>query len=183
MGSVINRNRFLRWSHLPREKKIYLVIFATYFVATFAFITIGLQPIKSSAAVYAAETETAIGLLTIDDIELRAPVKTVKLNGKTLEVPEQIAGAYSVHENKTLVIGHSSTIFKRLNEVKIGEEITYNGKKYTISNIEEKRKENIVMKDILKTEDEDTLVLMTCSGEKIANTEGDHTHRLIITAK
>lgn len=185
MGSVVTRSRFSyfsRLAHLPREKKIYLVIFATYFLATFAFIAIGLQPIKSSAAVYAAESETAISLLSIDSIDLYAPVKTVALNGKTLEVPEQIAGAYSVHENKTLIIGHSSTIFTRLNELKTGEEITYSGKKYTISSIEEKRKEDVIMKDILKAEEKDTLILMTCSGEKIAGTASDHTHRLIITA-
>ena len=177
MGSVITRSRF------SREKKIYLAIFATYFTAAFAFLAIGLQPIKSSAEVYATEAQTAIGLLSIDSIGLHAPVKTVKLNGKTLEVPEQITGAYSVHENKTLIIGHSSTVFNRLNEAKIGEEITYNGNKYNIINIEEKRKEDVIMKDILKAEDEDTLILMTCSGEKIANTESDHTHRLVITAK
>ena len=186
MGSVIERSRFSRFSsrlaRLPREKKIYLIIFATYFLAAFAFVVIGLQPVKSSAAVYATESETASGLLSIDAINLNAPVKKVALNGKTLEVPEQIAGAYSVHENKTLVIGHSSTIFKDLKSTTIGMKIAYNGKTYTIRTIEEKLKQDIIMKDILKTEEKDTLVLMTCSGEKINGTSDDHTHRLIITA-
>ena len=186
MGSVIERSRFSRFSsrlaRLPREKKVYFVIFATYFLATLAFVIIGLQPVRSSAAVYATETETASGLLSIDAINLNAPVKKVMLNGKTLEVPEQIAGAYSVHENKTLIIGHSSTIFKDLKNTTIGMKITYSGKEYTIRNIEEKLKQDIVMKDILKAEEKDTLVLMTCSGEKIDGTSSDHTHRLIITA-
>ena len=177
MGSVIQGLR------LSRKKKIYLLIFATYFVAAFAFITIGLQPIKDGVAVYAAESETATALLSIDEINLYAPVKTVMLNGKTLEVPEQIAGAYSVHENKTLIIGHSSTIFSPLKNTKTGMEISYNGKKYTITSITEKQKQDIVMKDILQSAEKDTLILMTCSGEKIAGSASDHTHRLIVTAE
>ena len=188
MGSVIESLRFLRRpreisGRLSRSKKIYLLIFATYFVAGFAFITIGLQPVKDSAAVYAVETEAATSLLTIDDINLYAPVKTVTLNDKTLEVPDQIAGAYSVHENKTLIMGHSSTIFKDLKNTTTGMKITYNGKIYTIMGIEEKLKQDISMQDILKAEEKDTLILMTCSGEKIAGSASDHTHRLIITAE
>ena len=176
MGSVIEGLRF------SRKKKIYRFIFATYFVAAFAFIAIGLQPVKNSEAVYAAESETATALLSIDSINLYAPVKPVTLNGKTLEVPEQIAGAYSVHENKTLIMGHSSTIFSGLKSVKTGAEISYNSKIYTITDITEKQKQDIVMKDILKSEEKPTLILMTCSGEKIAGSASDHTHRLIVTA-
>ena len=177
MGSVVTRSRF------SREKKIYLAIFATYFLAAFAFVTIGLQPINNASSVYAAETETATNLLIIKKIRLYAPVKNiVMLNDNTLEVPEQIAGAYSVHKNKTLIIGHSSTVFSNLKKLKIGEKISYNGKEYTISSIEKKQKQDVIMKDILKPEETDTLVLMTCSGEKIEGTNGDHTHRLIITA-
>lgn len=179
MGSVAIRSRF---SCMSRKKKIYLLIFATYFLATFAFITIGLQPINDPSSVYATESETATGLLSIDSINLRAPVKKITLNGKTLEVPEQIAGSYSMRENKTLIIGHSSTIFSNLKDVKVGDIISYNGKNYTINTIEEKQKQDISMESILKAEEKDTLVLMTCSGTKINNTTGDHTHRLIITA-
>lgn len=177
MGSVIERPRF---SH---RQKISLLIFTTYFIAGFTFITIGMQPVKDSASVYASEAESATSLLSIDSIGLHAPVKNVMLNGKTLEVPEQIAGSYSVHNNKTLVIGHSSTIFSNLKNTTTGMEISYNGKKYTITDIVNERKEDIVMKEILKTEENDTLILMTCSGEKIEGTTSDYTHRIIITAK
>jgi sortase (surface protein transpeptidase) len=37
------------------------------------------------------------------------------------------------------------------------------------------------MKELLKAEDTDTLVLMTCAGELMSN--NDATHRLIVTAK
>ena len=79
-------------------------------------------------------------------------------------------------------MGHSSTIFSGLKSVKTGEEISYNSKIYTITDITEKQKQDIVMKDILKSEEKPTLILMTCSGEKIAGSASDHTHRLIVTA-
>ena len=176
MGSVIERSRF------SRKQKISLLIFATYFIAGFAFIAIGLQPVKDPAAVYATESELATSLLSIDAINLHAPVKSVTLNGKTLEVPEQIAGSYSVHEHKTLIMGHSSTIFSNLKDLSIGDEISYSDKTYTISSIEEKQKQDIDMSEVLSAAETDTLILMTCSGDKIAGSASDHTHRLIITA-
>ena len=80
-------------------------------------------------------------------------------------------------------MGHSSTIFSGLKSVKTGARISYNGKYYTITDITEKQKQDIVMKDILKAENKPTLILMTCSGEKIEGSASDHTHRLIITAE
>lgn len=176
MGSVIERSRF------SRRQKISLLIFSTYFVAGFAFIAIGLQPVRDSAAVYATESELATSLLSINAINLHAPVKEVAMKGKTLEVPEQIAGSYSVHDNKTLIMGHSSTIFANLNNLSLGDKISYNNKTYTISNIEEKQKQDIDMSEVLSAAETDTLILMTCSGDKITGTASDHTHRLIITA-
>ena len=176
MGSVIQRSRF------SKEVKIKLGIFATYFVATLAFVYFGLQPATSSEEVYAKESETAITTLSLPtDNQENIPVKKIAKNGKNLEVPEQIVGTYSIHENKTLLIGHSSTAFKNLKDLQQNDKITYNGKEYTITNIQEKLKQDISMKEILKPEEKDTVVLMTCSGEKIANSE-DYTHRLIITA-
>ena len=178
MGSVIYRPRF------SGARKIYLAIFATYFLSAIAFVVIGLQPVRENTGVaYATEASSASGLLTIDSIDLDAPVKPVALNGRELEVPDQIVGSYSAHSNKTLLIGHSSTIFTRLKDVKLGDKITYSGKSYTITNIEEKQKQDIIMSDVLKEEPVDTLVLMTCSGDAIPGTSGDHTHRLLITAE
>lgn len=179
MGSVIHRSRF------SKEVKIKLGIFATYFVAAVAFVYFGLQPATSPEQVYAAESESAIATLSIptegQDSHQDLPVKKIAKSGKELEVPEQIVGVYSVHKNKTLLIGHSSTAFSNLKNLQQNDKITYNDKEYTIKNIEEKPKKDISMKEILKAEEEDTIVLMTCSGEQVANSE-DYTHRLIITA-
>lgn len=177
MGSVINHPLF------TREKKIHLAIFVVYFIAAFAFLTIGLQPIKDAGSVYAAEAATATESLSIPEIGLSTPVKIVSVTGADLEVPEQIVGSYSSHPNKTLLIGHSSTVFKDLKDLKLNSIIIYNDKTYSVLDITKQAKSDISMKDILKSAEKDTLVLMTCSGEAIAGTDGDHTHRLIITAE
>ena len=176
MGSVISKTSFLC------QHKVHLFVFCAYFIAAFAFLTIGMQPVKDPSTVYATETENATGTLTIPNINLNTPVKPINLNGNDLDVPEQIAGSYSVHNNKTLIVGHSSTVFNNLHQLAIDDTIEYAAKSYRITKIEEKSKTAISMKEILKPEETDTLVLMTCSGEQIDGSNGDHTHRLIITA-
>ena len=179
MGSVIESYRLFG----GKKFKLYLGIFLVYFIAGFAFLAVGLQPIKSAEAAYAAESETAEESLTIPAINLSAPVKITSLNGNDLIVPEQIAASFSMSENKTLIIGHSSTIFTDLKDVKMNDEIIYQGETYRVTSIEEKLKNAIDMSEILKSENSPTIILMTCSGDRIEGTAGDHTHRLIITAE
>lgn len=139
------------------------------------------RPLFMNAAdVYAEESRTATGSLTIPAIGLEAPVAKVSLDGKTLTAPEQIAGSFSQHQGKTLLIGHSSTIFSTLHQVQLGDKLTYNDHVYTVSSIETKLKSDIDMADVLKSESKDTVILMTCSGEPLGGQ--DYSHRLIITA-
>ena len=166
-----------------RNKLLYVAIFAAYAVFTFAFFTIGLQPVRSAETVYAEESTEADSILNIPSISLTAPVMQSTVTDNVLSVPDQIAASYSTSTNKTLIFGHSSTIFKDLNLVKIGEIATYNEKSYQIIDITEKQKNDISMPEILAPASKDTIVLMTCSGELIPNSDGDHTHRLIITAE
>ncbi len=179
MGSVIESYRLFG----GRKTKLYFGIFLIYFIAGFAFIAIGLQPVKSAESVYASESELAEESLQIPAISLDAPVKISSLSGIDLIVPEQIVGSFSMNKNKSFLFGHASTIFKDLKNTHLNDEIIYNGKHYHISDIVEKPKSEIDMAELLKEETEDTVVLMTCSGEKIEGTNGDHTHRLILTAK
>lgn len=199
MGSVIEKSRF------SKEVKLKLGIFLVYFLATLTFVYFGLQPASKPEEVYATESAEATATLTIsarnntDDnannntsndaktsitaaktLE-QIPVKPIEKVGTELEVPEQIAGSYSVHQNKTLIVGHSSTIFKNLKYLQLGDTITYSEKEYTITKIEEKLKQDISMAEVLKSETEDTLVLMTCAGDPVGN--GDYTHRLIVIAR
>lgn len=197
MGSVIENCRhfleekpsnsclflFLSSKLRNRKARLYLGIFLIYFVAGFAFLAIGLQPVKSAEAVYAAEAGSAEESLAIPAISLSTPVKISTLSGSDLSVPEQIAASFTMHDNKYFIFGHSSSVFKDLKNLQIGDQIIYQGQSYTTALIEEKLKADVNMEDILAAADTPTIVLMTCSGEKIEDTNGDHTHRIIITAK
>ena len=120
--------------------------------------------------------------LVIPAIDLSTPVKNLTRDHNTLTAPETIPGAYSENLHKTLLIGHSSTIFEDLKDLKIGDRITFDGAAYVINNLETLKKDDIDMRAIIAspTDGTDTLVLMTCAGESIGNR--DYTHRLIITA-
>lgn len=172
------RIRRRRWT--MRHTK--LIIFAFYIIAVPTYIFIGLQPsTRSVAETLAAESENASGYLMISSINLSTPVSEVSLEDRTLSVPEYIAGSFSNHQNKTLLIGHSSTVFENLKNIKFGQAIDYNEHTYRVTNIETRLKEKISMTKILKEEKTDTIVLMTCAGHSLGG--NDYSHRLIITAE
>ena len=167
-----------RWT--MRQTKILILMF--YLIAVPTYVFIGLQPsTRSVAETLAAEAEGASGYLMISGINLSSPVAEVSLEDRTLSVPEYIAGSYSNHKNKTLIIGHSSTVFENLKDVKFGQAIDYNEHTYRVTNIETRLKEKISMSDILKEEKNDTIILMTCAGQSLGG--NDYSHRLIITAE
>ncbi|MBQ3305999.1 sortase [Candidatus Saccharibacteria bacterium] len=162
MGSVIRKHK--------------LLFAVLYLFALAAYLLVGFQPSMSSAA-----EETAQGRLIINSISLSTPVQPVELKDRTLDVPDEIAGSFSEHENKIFLFGHSATVFKNLKNVKFGDIVDYGDHSYKIINIETRKKSEISMLSILKSEEKDTVVLMTCSGENLGN--GDFSHRLIITAE
>lgn len=151
--------------------KLFFSIFISVMAPIYAFI--GLQP---SAIVDAANYPT----LTIDAINLSTPVVGLELSDRQLIAPAKIAGSYSQAPNKVFIIGHSTTVFDRLDKVRVTDTITYDGKNYTITEITTLLKSNVNMGEILAAGEEDTIVIMTCAGEPLPNQ--DATHRLIITA-
>lgn len=144
-----------------------------YIVAFFAYVAVGLAPADGIAY-------TIDGGLVIPSIDLNSGVTKLELKDHKLNTPDSIVGSYSQNINKTFLIGHSTTVFKSLNQAKVNDTIIYNNVEYKITSMEVYRKSDINMKDVLKAEKEDTLVLMTCAGEPIDET--DATHRLIVTA-
>ena len=100
---------------------------------------------------------------------------------RKLTPPETIAGSYSQNENKTLIIGHSSTVFKKLEQVRLGNEIKYGDKTYIVTNTVTLEKSQVDMSSVLATSESNTLVLMTCAGDPLP--DQDATHRLLITAQ
>lgn len=162
-----------------RRIKLGLALF--YLLAIPAFIIFGLQTADTSAEVRASEIAAAEEYLSIRSISLETPLARVELKDNVLNAPQYIAGAYHSHENKTLIIGHSLTIFENLNKIAFGDQIDYEDATYVVTNLETLAKSDIKMSEILKNESEPTLILMTCAGEQLSGV--DFSHRLIVTAK
>ncbi len=145
---------------------LYLILFAVY-------VIIGLQPVSASKYEISARLEIpAIGLVS--------DVTELSLNNNELIAPDTIAGSYSQADNKTLLIGHSTTVFYNLSNLRLSEAIQYNGHDYKVAAIDMLPKEKISMRDLLSGANKDTIVLMTCAGTLFG--DGDASHRLIITA-
>lgn len=151
-------------------KNIFIVVYVLAFVL---YIIIGLQPAK-------AHNYDVSGQLYIPKIDLVSDVTTLELNNKKLDTPDTIVGSYSRNDNKTLLIGHSTTVFQNLDQVQIDDMIRLDNQIYYVDDIVVQAKDDISMMNLLKKEDKDTLVIMTCAGELLSG--GDATHRLIITA-
>ncbi len=159
---------------LRRRLDLRKVVGAVYFVAAFLFLVIGLQPV-------AAQNYELAAWLRIPKIGLELGVAKVGTQDNELMVPDELVGSFSQAENKTLLVGHRTTVFNRLGEAMIGDEIDYDGDVYVVSGIEVVPKEEIWMWKILETAEKPTIVLMTCAGEIFE--DGDATKRLIVTAE
>lgn len=163
-----NFNPF-RWS----KRAIHVFAFGFFATMLPVYAIIGAQPtIPIEAASYPT--------LTIPSIHLNTPVEPLELTDHQLITPQAIAGAYQQNPHKTLIIGHSSSVFQNLNQVSLGEIIEYQGSHYIVTAISVPAKTEINMAEILAGNDTETLVLMTCAGEPLPNQ--DATHRLLITA-
>ena len=148
------------------------IITLAYFVWATAFIIIGFQPANSDAA--SGDT------LSIPSISLETTTEPVALVDRRFSVPDFAVGAYYASENKIFLMGHKATIFSELKDVALGDEITFADDTYSVTNIEVKPKDKIDMSKILASTSEPTLILMTCHGTPLSDT--DYSHRLILTA-
>ena len=149
-------------------------VIISYFSSLFVYVIFGFMPAG-------AKNYDISGKVSIPAINMFSEVTSLELEGRKLETPDYIVGSYSNAENKTLLIGHRSTIFNKLDEVMIGDSIWFNGQEYIVSDSEIYEKANINMDQLLAREDENTLVVMTCAGKYLD--ASDATHRLIVTAK
>ena len=151
-------------------KKVFTIL---YIVAFFVYLAVGVQTTGATADEFS-------GKLAIPSINLITGVVDVKLENHKLNTPDTVAGVYSKYDSKIFLIGHSSTVFKNLNQVNTGDIILYNEKQYQITKTETLLKSDINMNKILAPTRENTLIIMTCAGEMVG--EKDATHRLIVTA-
>ncbi len=166
------RRKYSPFSWSKRTIKVILTAF--YMVTVPVFVYFGLQPAE-------AANQEVVAELVIPSISLSTPVVASELAGRQLSVPDRIVSAYSENTTKTLLMGHSSTIFKDLTKVNLGDEITYQDSTYVISNISTQPKQKINMANILSEANQKTVILMTCAGFPLGH--DDYTDRLIITAE
>ncbi len=153
-----------------RTRIAYVALFAIVLPLCFYF---GFQPVSSVEA-------SNYPILNIPTIGLSTPVLKLTIQDRQLIAPDDIAGSYSQAENKLFIIGHSSTVFQKLDMLKIYDQFTYESKTYQVTNLAILEKANIDMREILAPADQETIVIMTCAGTPLANQ--DATHRLIVTA-
>lgn len=159
----------LNWSY--RAIRVFTAAFFTIMLPIYIFI--GLQPaLPAEAANYP--------VLEINSINLKTPVAPLELTDRQLIAPATIAGSYSQAANKTLIIGHSSTVFAKLHRAEFGDQFSYNDHTYQITDIITLAKPDVSMAEILAPASTDTIIIMTCAGEPLPNQ--DATHRLLITA-
>ncbi len=150
-----------------------IVFGALYFLSFAVYLVIGLQPVE-------AVRYNTSGFLSIPSINLSSDVTTLKMENHKLETPDTIVGSFSMDNNKTLLIGHSSTVFDDLINVGLGDEIIYNGMYYEINDMKILEKSEVDMNEVLSDSDVSTIEIMTCTGEDLG--DGDYTHRFILTA-
>lgn len=144
-----------------------------YFTALVIYLIIGLAPAGASTPVISAG-------LVIPSIHLASGVTDVPLVEHKLDTPDEIVGSYQPTDNKTFLIGHSTTAFKNLKNIQIGDYIYYSGLKYQVVKTQLQAKSDVDMKAILADTDIKTVVMMTCAGELLDG--GDATHRFVVTA-
>lgn len=156
-------------------KRLVKVLTAAFFMIMLPiYVFIGLQP---APLVDASSYPT----LEIPAIRLKTPVASLELIDRQFEVPATIAGIYQPFPNKLFIIGHSSTVFQSLDQLQLGQTLTFADETYLVTDRVTLAKSDISMNEILSNATEKTIIIMTCAGDPLPNQ--DATHRLIITAK
>lgn len=159
----------LRWS--KRTVRVFMAAFFAILLPIYLYI--GFRPVSSLVL-------EDYPTLDIPSINLTTPVAEIHLENRELIAPATIAGVYHANPNKIFIIGHSSTVFKNLHELNIGENFVYDTKTYTVSSTITLEKSAIIMSNLLSETPEETIVIMTCAGDPLPNQ--DATHRFIVTA-
>lgn len=153
------------------DRRVWFTVFTV--AVTIIYIVTGLQ--SAEAVNYQIST-----VLSIPAIELSSDVTELSLNGRKLDTPDTIVGSFSQAENKTLLIGHSTTAFTKLHLTKLGDVIYYNDGAYRTVEILKLPSGQISMDKVLAGAEKETLILMTCAGTLYD--DGDASHRLMVVA-
>lgn len=157
---------------LASPRAIFVSVYAVFLAV---YIIVGLQPVSATS------TTQIINTLSIPSIDLETNVAKLTLKDKELQIPDDIVGEFHTSKKNHLLLGHSTTIFRNLENLNIGDTIYYGNNQYIVSTEEIKDKDQVNMKDLLRNTGAEKITLMTCAGELLENQ--DATRRLIITAE
>ena len=157
---------------LASPRAIFVSVYAVFLAV---YIIVGLQPVSATS------TTQIISTLSIPSIDLEANVTKLTLKDKELQIPDDIVGEFHTSKKNHLLLGHSTTIFKNLENLDVGDTIYYGDNRYIVSTEGIKDKDQVNMKELLKNTGAEKITLMTCAGELLENQ--DATRRLIITAE
>ena len=157
---------------LPRAK-IGIVFGVLYFAAIVGFVAYAFLPKPVDASSEERLFMPSIGLI--------ARVSDIERTGNQLIAPDEIAGAYQPTIHKTVIIGHSSTIFRDLNKLGDEDKFTFDGREYKTVSREILPKNLVNMEEVVSETEKYTVILMTCAGESLGG--HDYSHRLVITAE
>ncbi|MBR2998567.1 sortase [Candidatus Saccharibacteria bacterium] len=155
------------------RRSAYRIITAIYVLYFAWFFGVGLMPAE-------ATEYNIIGEINIPAINLSSDVAKLNLENGRLNTPAEIVGSFTRAKNKTLLIGHASSVFREAKNLKLSDKIIYGNKTYEIIQIDYRAKSEISMNKLLASSENDTIIIMTCAGQDLG--DGDATHRLIITA-
>ena len=161
---------------LKRGFKPRTILITLYVVAFVLYIIYGLQPTGATGI----SDQDNISRLVIPSVALESDVQQLELSGGELKTPGSVVGEYSRNDDTTLLIGHASTVFSRLRDIRLGDLILLDGESYEVKKIRLSLKDDIDMDELLNESGHETLVLMTCAGRILD--DGDATFRLIVFA-
>lgn len=163
------------------RRSLIVAFIAFYSIVIPAYFIIGFHPATAVSAPpsYAHQAPTTSVHLSIPSISLDEPIVDVPLTDSHLATPDYSVGRYVSSSGTTLLFAHSITAFRDLHLITSDDLISYAGTDYHVVGITTEPTEGISMQNLLDAS-EDTLILMTCAGEKH---RGNYTHRLIITAE
>ncbi|MBQ3453209.1 class F sortase [Candidatus Saccharibacteria bacterium] len=161
---------------LKRGFRLRTILIALYVVMFILYVIYGLRPTDAIGT----SNQKNISKIVVPSISLESDVEQLELHNGKLITPNSTVGKYSQNSSTTLLIGHSSAVFSHLHEIRLGDQIWFDEKAYEVKKIRLSIKEDIDMEELLKPSEQESLVLMTCAGQMLA--DGDATFRLIVFA-
>ena len=146
-------------------------------------LSLALPPYLLGLSAFASTINPTDATLKIPAIGIFAPVSPATIeNNQPLTPDRQVASL--TDGNKIFLYAHSTTAFKRLDQISIGDQIAYSTDSatltFTVTNINTLDLADVSMANLTASTKEPSIILMTCAGAKIGD---DYVERLIVTAK